>query len=226
MDDGLARLQHPLDIAHSVLPSPPPPNPLTPRISARPRGAATLPIPPLRCNTREGGRTNTRMPNIRMSDGHAAPQAARHAAIDRGGEPRGEALGRDGQRLVHRPDAELGAGVLVSRARAGDGFCRRRRAGCLGGAAAEAGVCLAYRVTARNAGWPRSVGAGTAGFAACAAFLQVTDLPLWLLAPILYAALASALWLMPPLARRARPIAEAAILGSAGAHDRRDGSRS
>jgi hypothetical protein len=53
---------------------------------------------------------------------------------------------------------------------------------------------------ARNAGWLQSVGAGTAGFAACAALLQVAELPLWLLALIVYAALASALWLMPPLA--------------------------
>ena len=80
----------------------------------------------------------------------------------------------------------------------GTGFAAAAARGCLGGAAAEAGFCLAYGVTARNAGWPRSIGAGTAGFAACAAFLQVTDLPLWLLAPIVYAALALALWLIVP----------------------------
>jgi hypothetical protein len=82
----------------------------------------------------------------------------------------------------------------------GTGFAAAAARGCLGGAAAEAGFCLAYGVMARNAGWLGSIGAGTVAFAACAALLQVAELPLWLLALIVYAALASALWLMPLLA--------------------------
>src|ERR1700738_4544896 len=88
----------------------------------------------------------------------------------------------------------------------GTGFAAAAARGCLGGAAAEAGFCLAYGAMARNAGWLQSVGAGTAGFAACAALLQVAELPLWLLAVTVYAALASALWLMPPLGGGRAPL--------------------
>src|SRR5258707_14407356 len=54
----------------------------------------------------------------------------------------------------------------------GTGFAAAAARGCLGGAAAEAGVCLAYRVTAPNPRRPRGIGAGTTGFAAAAACLQ------------------------------------------------------
>ena len=82
----------------------------------------------------------------------------------------------------------------------GTGFAAAAARGCLAGAAAEAGFCLAYGVAARNIGWPGSLAAGTGAFAVCAAVLQVIALPLWLLALIVYAALAAALWLMPRLA--------------------------
>ncbi|MBV9015875.1 MAG: hypothetical protein JO058_09485, partial [Alphaproteobacteria bacterium] len=80
-------------------------------------------------------------------------------------------------------------------------FAAAAARGCLAGAAAEAGFCLAYGVTARGKGWAGSIAAGTLGFAACAAVLQTSAPPLWLLAPIVYAALAAALWLMPQLAQ-------------------------
>lgn len=83
----------------------------------------------------------------------------------------------------------------------GPGFAAAAARGCLSGAAAEAGFCLAYGVMAREAGWLASIAAGTAGFAACAALLQLSAPPLWLLVPIVYAALAAALWLMPQLAQ-------------------------
>src|SRR5258708_19288479 len=83
----------------------------------------------------------------------------------------------------------------------GTGFAAAAARGCLGGAAAEAGFCLAYGVTARNAGWPRSIGAGPAGFPACAAFFQGTDLPPWLPAPPAHPPLPPAFWLTPPLPR-------------------------
>jgi hypothetical protein len=82
----------------------------------------------------------------------------------------------------------------------GTGFAAAAARGCLAGAAAEAGFCLAYGVTARKAGWIRSIAAGTLAFAACAAVLQATAPPLWALAIIVYAALAAALMLMPSLA--------------------------
>ena len=82
----------------------------------------------------------------------------------------------------------------------GTGFAAGAARGCLAGATAEAGFCLAYGLAARNAGWPRSIAAGTAGFAACATILQLSTSPLWLLALVVYAALTGALWLMPQLA--------------------------
>ena len=83
----------------------------------------------------------------------------------------------------------------------GTGFAAAAARGCLAGAAAEAGFCLAYGIAARQAEWIPSLAAGTVGFAACAALLQTSAPPLWLLAPIVYAALAAALWLMPQLAQ-------------------------
>jgi hypothetical protein len=42
----------------------------------------------------------------------------------------------------------------------GTGFAAAAARGCLAGAAAEAGFCVAYGVTARKAGWIRSLAAG------------------------------------------------------------------
>src|SRR5919201_6413921 len=52
------------------------------------------------------------------------------------------------------------------------GFAAAAARGCLAGAAAEAGFCLAYGVAARSAGWLYSIAAGTFAFAASAALLQ------------------------------------------------------
>ena len=82
----------------------------------------------------------------------------------------------------------------------GTGFAATAARGCLAGAAAEAGFCLAYAITARKGGWIVSLAAGTLAFAAGAALLQIAAPQLWLLAPIVYAALAAALLLMPELA--------------------------
>src|SRR5207248_731656 len=81
----------------------------------------------------------------------------------------------------------------------GTGFAAAAARGCLAGAAAEAGFCLAYGVTARHADWLWCIAAGTLAYAMCAALLQVASLPLWLLALVVCAALATGLWLMPRL---------------------------
>src|SRR6476646_3982309 len=77
----------------------------------------------------------------------------------------------------------------------GTGFAAAAARGCLAGAAAEAGFCLAYGIAARKGGWIGSLAAGTLAFAAGAALLQIALLPLWLLVPIVYVALAAALLL-------------------------------
>src|SRR5438046_9804312 len=87
----------------------------------------------------------------------------------------------------------------------GSGFAAAAARGCLAGAAAEAGFCLAYGVAGRHAGWFRCIAAGTLAYAACAALLQVASLPLWLLALVIFAALATGLWLMPRLASARAP---------------------
>src|SRR6266545_2986584 len=52
----------------------------------------------------------------------------------------------------------------------GTGFAATAARGCLAGAAAEAGFCLAYAIAARQGGnWPWAIGAGTIAFAAVAA---------------------------------------------------------
>src|SRR5882762_1286462 len=87
----------------------------------------------------------------------------------------------------------------------GSGFAAAAARGCLAGAAAEAGFCLAYAIAARDEGWPIAIGAGTVVFAAVAAAMQLIAPPLWLLAAIAYLALVAALRLMPRLtAGRAR----------------------
>ena len=82
----------------------------------------------------------------------------------------------------------------------GTGFAAAAARGCLAGAAAEAGFCLAYAIAARKGGWIGSLAAGTLAFAAGAASFQIADPPLWILALIVYGALAAALLLMPELA--------------------------
>ena len=82
----------------------------------------------------------------------------------------------------------------------GTGFAAATARGCLAGAAAEAGFCLAYAVAAQTGGWPSAIGAGTIAFAVAAAAMQLTAPPLWLLAAIVCVALTLALRLMPRLA--------------------------
>ena len=82
----------------------------------------------------------------------------------------------------------------------GTGFAAAAARGCLAGAAAEAGFCLAYAIAARKGGWIGSLAAGTLAFAAGAALFQIAHPPLWILALIVYAALTTALLLMPELA--------------------------
>ena len=82
----------------------------------------------------------------------------------------------------------------------GTGFAAAAARGCLAGAAAEAGFCLAYGIAARKGGWLGSLAAGTLAFAASAAVLQIAAPPLWILALIVYATLTAALLLMPELA--------------------------
>src|SRR5438067_1575725 len=82
----------------------------------------------------------------------------------------------------------------------GTGFAAAAARGCLAGAAAEAGFCLAYAIAARKGGWIGSLAAGTLAFATGAALFQIAHPPLWILALIVYAALTTALLLMPELA--------------------------
>ena len=65
----------------------------------------------------------------------------------------------------------------------GTGFAAAAARGCLAGAAAEAGFCLAYAIAARQGeAWPSAIGAGTIAFAVAAAAMQLAASPLWLLA--------------------------------------------
>jgi len=82
------------------------------------------------------------------------------------------------------------------------GFAAMAARGCLAGAAAEVGFCLAYLALAagtRPQDWPAALLAGSIAFAAGAALLQWIAPPLWLLAAIVYPALALGLLLMPRL---------------------------
>jgi hypothetical protein len=84
----------------------------------------------------------------------------------------------------------------------GPGFAAAAAHGCLAGAVAEVGFCLAYVAVAastRQQGWPAALLAGSFGFGAGAALLQWSAPPLWLLATIVYPALAVGLFLMPRL---------------------------
>ena len=82
----------------------------------------------------------------------------------------------------------------------GTGFAAAAARGCLAGAAAEAGFCQAYAIAARKCGWICSLAAGTLAFATGAALFQIAHPPLWMLALVVYAALTTALLLMPELA--------------------------
>src|SRR5204862_5846639 len=81
----------------------------------------------------------------------------------------------------------------------GTGFAAAAARGCLAGAAAEAGFCLAYAIAARKGGWICSLAAGTLAFATGAALFQSAHPPLWMSALLVYAALTTALSLMPKL---------------------------
>jgi len=79
----------------------------------------------------------------------------------------------------------------------GSGFAASAASGCLAGAAAEAGFCLAYGMAARHAGWPLALAAGTTGFVAAAIVLGTTALALAPLAALAALVLAGVLRLMP-----------------------------
>jgi hypothetical protein len=69
--------------------------------------------------------------------------------------------------------------------------------GSLAGALAEVAFCLAYGWSARR-GWPVALAAASAAFAGIATAVQRLAVPLVVLAAVAVAALAAALWFMPP----------------------------
>lgn len=83
----------------------------------------------------------------------------------------------------------------------GPEFAAMAGLGCLAGAAAEAGFCIAYGRVARHAGWPVALSVASVAFVAGAAVLSAVALPLWPLAFLVCAALTLALWLLPWLRR-------------------------
>jgi hypothetical protein len=83
----------------------------------------------------------------------------------------------------------------------GPGFAAAAGLGCLAGAAAEAGFCIAYGRVARHAGWPVALIVASVAFVAGAAVLTAVALPLWPLAILVCAALTLAQWLLPRLGR-------------------------
>src|SRR5207248_4193960 len=119
MDDRLARLQHPLDITHRVLPSSPcradapgcRPMPQA-RAASRPARANVAASAALLQHVSRTAPPPSPRPTA-IGNEHAAPQADRDPAFDRRGEPCGPALGRDLERLVYRAAADLGPGLLV-----------------------------------------------------------------------------------------------------------------
>src|SRR2546422_11396057 len=60
----------------------------------------------------------------------------------------------------------------------GTGFAAAAALGCLAGAAAEAGFCLAYAVAAQTGGRASAIGAGAIAFPAAAAAVQPAGTPL------------------------------------------------
>lgn len=83
----------------------------------------------------------------------------------------------------------------------GTGFAAAAARGCLAGAMAEAGFCLAYGIAARHAGWRPALLAGTGGFAAVAATSALGSPPLALLTLFVAASLGVALWQLPSCER-------------------------
>jgi len=69
--------------------------------------------------------------------------------------------------------------------------------GCLAGAAAKAGLCIAYGRVAQHAGWPVALIVASIAFIVGAAVFVAAALPLWPLAIAVCAALSLALWLLP-----------------------------
>ncbi|HWB52000.1 MAG TPA: hypothetical protein VG651_23030 [Stellaceae bacterium] len=81
----------------------------------------------------------------------------------------------------------------------GAGFARTASLGSLLGVASEAAFVLLYSIAARRAAWPASVGAASAGFAACG-FLTASAAPtLWPAVATALTALVLVLVLMPRL---------------------------
>jgi hypothetical protein len=79
----------------------------------------------------------------------------------------------------------------------GAGFAAAVAFGSLAGALAEVAFCLAYGWSARR-GWPVALAAASAAFAGVATAVQRLAVPLVVLAAVAVAALAAALWFMPP----------------------------
>jgi hypothetical protein len=79
----------------------------------------------------------------------------------------------------------------------GAGFAAAVAFGSLAGALAEVAFCLAYGWSARR-GWPVALAAASAAFAGIATAVQRLAVPLVVLAAVAVAALAAALWFMPP----------------------------
>lgn len=81
----------------------------------------------------------------------------------------------------------------------GVGFAAAASLGCLAGAASEAGFGLIYGIVARHFGWPLALSAASFAFAGCGVAFAEAALPLWPVAAVACAALATALVLMPRL---------------------------
>lgn len=79
----------------------------------------------------------------------------------------------------------------------GTGFAAAAGLGCLAGAAAEAGFCIAYGRIAKRGGWPPALAAASAAYFAGVALFAWAALPLWPLALAVAAALTVALLSMP-----------------------------
>ena len=85
----------------------------------------------------------------------------------------------------------------------GVGFAAATCLGSLAGAASEAGFGLAYSQTARRAGWPLALTAGSLAFAVCALAFDLAGLSLLPVTAVAVVALTGALRLMPRLGESA-----------------------
>jgi hypothetical protein len=88
----------------------------------------------------------------------------------------------------------------------GSAFAAGAATGCLAGVIAEAGFCLAYAVAARRHGWPGSLLAGSAAFAAAGTLLTAIKPPFPLFVALVAAALAATLALLPRYPAAARDL--------------------